>query len=188
MVSTVKGARTSTPGIVAVISVLVSVLISGCSDGGHVDGLRTCGTSPVTSSETPQNLVLTLAAPRSAPSGTWLHPTITIQVRGSSVPRAYGFAGAPVTDVVRGGHIVGAFSGDIAGTGIGLRIGNQPVRMDGGAVLLSGCAANPVEFTNPDATRKPLPPGKYQLVASIHLDKNRGRAVLASQPVDITIT
>ena len=171
---------------VLALSLLAASVISACSGGGS--GLRTCGSAPSTSPETPTSLVLTVSAPRSAAAGTLIYPKITIHVRGTASTRAYGFGGGPVTYVVKDGQIVGKFAGFIAGTGMGLEIGNRPVELSGGAVLLSGCARDAVEPVDADATRKPLPPGTYQLVASINLMKNRGQAVLASRPVPIIVT
>lgn len=129
---------------------------------GSLDGLPTCGRVPVSNGPNAKTIAATLRAPTSARAGTKIKATIVLTAKDKPV----GFdSGLPAELLIANGRrVVGRYEGFIAGTGVGTNL--EPGRtvtypVDG---LLSGCPHD-LKVAKPDATRRPLPPGIYQLVA-----------------------
>lgn len=132
---------------------------------------------------------MTLTAQPQARSDSTITPSATVTVIGAG-PLA-GMMQQPVlVFIVRNGSIVGTYAGAIGGTGVGFAADAAPstgFAIPVAPVLLSGCPAAPIDFAHPDATRRPLPPGDYQLVARLECD-GAAPSVISSDPVGITIT
>ncbi|HEV7191718.1 MAG TPA: hypothetical protein VGN35_00830 [Jatrophihabitantaceae bacterium] len=146
---------------------------------------------PTSSARDDGRIVLTLLAPSRAVSGSTITSTATIKVAGSS--RVVDDLGQPVdVYIVRGGKVVGAYHGMVAGTGV---IVGPDARSGTGQsvpvtpVVLSGCPSGPIDYARPDATRHPLPPGLYELIAAME-DSPPGApgGVLVAAAVSVVVT
>jgi hypothetical protein len=151
----------------------------------------TCGLPLTSSGPDAARVVLTLTAPTQARSGSTVTPTATFTVTGDG--EIAGLLGQPVNVViVRNGLIVGAYTGASGGTGVA--VGNAASSNGGQAipvapVLLSGCPATRIDYGHPNATRHPLPPGDYQLVAILEADGyGVPTSLIVSAPRSIRVT
>lgn len=177
-----------------VVGTCVVVSVAACTGGshtGHSPTLGTCGVPPKASGPDAGHIALTLVSPARAASGSTIMPTATIKVAGSD--RVLGNLGQPVdVDIVLDGKVVGTYRGMVAGTGVVVR---PDARSGAGQsisvtpVLLSGCPSSHIDYAAPDATRHPLPPGLYELIAFME-DSQPGApgGGLVSAPVPLTIT
>jgi hypothetical protein len=118
-------------------------------------------------------------------------PTATLKVTGTAA--IAGLLAQPVNVViVRDSLIVGAYTGAVGGTGVA--VSATASSRDGQAipvapVLLSGCPAATIDYAHPDATRRPLPSGEYQLVAVLSAEGyGVSPSLIVSAPCAIRIT
>jgi len=84
--------------------------------------------------------------------------------------------------ILRDGQVVGFYSGGVTGIGYGGHgiSRSNPLQVPATPVLLSGCPTEPVNSADPGATRRPLPPGDYQL-------QTIDNGPIVSDPLNITI-
>lgn len=175
----------------AVAAVIAAVTVTTLANSGapatRPGELPTCGTPPVSSGRYADAIAMTLTAPASAVAGATIHPFVHLRAR-TDHPVAVADAGLPILSViVYNGQVVGRYSGAIGGTGWGARVGHRPIRVPTAPLLLSGCPHGSVDPRHPDANRDPLPPGRYQLVATLESDRE-GEWSLTTPPVPITVT
>jgi len=159
--------------------------------------LPTCGTVPVSDGAARSVVAASLSGPAKAQSGSTV--SMTVELRSLTGKVEPFVTGQPFDLLItRGADVVGRYEGAVAGTGLELAVPaagalavGHPVdgsHDDFAAVLLSGCPAG-VDMAKPDATRRPLPPGGYQLVAVLEDDTTSGdEAHLVSAPYPLTVT
>jgi hypothetical protein len=148
--------------------------------------VATCGSEPVSFGAYPRELAIKLIAPRTATAGTTIHPSL--QVRSlDGLPHSVDDAAQPVESVVvYRGKVVGKYKGTLSGTGFAFHLsGHEMHSIPTNPLLLSGCTSGHVNSVHPNATRKPLPPGKYELEAALVADS--GNWQLVSPPESVTI-
>jgi len=171
--------------------VLAAGAFAGCASSSAAGGgLPTCGSAPVTSGPASALASITLTAPGEARRGSVIRPTVTVRVAGADEPKDLGLPAE--LDIVRAGKVVGTYHGAIAGVGLWLRPeahSAQGQQLPAEPLLLSGCPAAKVDFADPDATRRPLPAGEYQLIASVEgTPFGEPTTRFASAPVAIRLT
>jgi hypothetical protein len=148
--------------------------------------LVTCGDAPGTTGHYPRGVTLRVIAPHTAKSATTIRPELEL-VSQHGRPRLIADAGSDIESyILSGGHIVGRYSGSIGGTGLGIRLGQTPIRLHTIPLLLSGCPTGAIDSAHPDANRVPLPPGRYQIVASLQSDKT-GAWTMTTPPTAIQV-
>lgn len=170
------------------IGVFAVVRPSALRPGIGPANLPTCGDAPATSGQYPAGVTLRLIAPRTAVSGTTIHPVLELLSQNGR-SRVIPDAGSdPEPSILYRGHVVGQYNGAIGGTGLGVRLGAKPVRLPTSPLLLSGCPAGATNPAHPDANRTPLPPGRYQLVASLQSDTSgSGKWTMTTPPVPLRV-
>lgn len=185
-------AAISAAAATVVLAVGVVLAVNWTSSGsasaaGNPATLHACGAVPVSNGAHARSVRATLTAPTTARSGTRIAAQIVLSsTTGASVQLQTGQPSDLL--IIYSGKIVGRYSGSTLGTGAYVTVGPQTKSFPAG-VLLSGCASK-VDPARADVGRRPLPPGHYQLVATME-DLAAGfssEAVLATQPVDITVT
>jgi hypothetical protein len=134
---------------------------------GSRSSLRTCGKVPVPKGAVSRQAVLTISAPLQGRAGTSVEVTATVRAVGRAADGVDVGAPADVV-IVKNGAVVGRYLGGIGGTGFLIASAAKPVPAL--AALLSGCPSGTIDISRPDASRRPLPPGRYQLVATLDPD------------------
>lgn len=185
-------AAISAAAVVVVLAVGVALAVNWTSTGsasaaGNPAALPSCGSMPVSNGPHARSVRATLTAPSTGRSGS----RVTAQIELSSTTgAAVSLQTGQPSDllIIYSGKVVGRYSGATLGTGAYVTVGPQTKVFPAG-VLLSGCA-HKADPARPDVGRRPLPPGHYQLVATMEdLAVGFGAdAVLATQPVAITVT
>lgn len=165
----------------------VAVHGAGNSSAVGPASVPTCGKAPVTSGKYPREIAVRLVAPHVAVSGATILPSVQMRVRDG---RAHVVAdlGQPVESyIIYAGRVVGKYSGVIGGgTGFGARLSaDSSVRIPTSPLLISGCPTGNIDPAQPDASRKPLPPGHYTLEAVLQAD--RGTWQLVTPPVTLVV-
>jgi hypothetical protein len=152
--------------------------LTACTTG---PSLTTCGDAPRSSGPAATIAILTLTAPPSGRSGGTIQPQATLTV---SSPVEVGL---PVfVDIVRNGKAVGAYRGEVGGTGPTARPG-PAASVNTAPLLLRGCPRT-LDLQEPDATRQPLPGGSYQLVAEMEAGSHgESPSLIASAPLSFRI-
>lgn len=123
-------------------------------------------------------------------TGQWFHGTVTVSLTPGTghrpVPLITG--GPALAFIARGTAIVGQFEGGVVGVGhTGLISARHPYRLpESAGVVLRGCPSAP-DFTDPDRTRKLLPPGRYTPYTYIEDDGPGPNGYLLSQPHPLTV-
>ena len=175
--------------LVSAIAIAVDQLRPGETKTASSKPLITCGHAPTSDGPYASRVVLRLRAPASAISGHTIHPQLSIRAAGSLAVRLDVGQPAAVY-ITQHGEIVGRYNGAVAGTGLGMIVTREPTPIPVVSVLLSGCPHGKTDYMlHPDATRQPLPPGHYQLVATLDGDEGVGHQwQLVSEPRNITIT
>lgn len=149
--------------------------------------LPTCGAAPATSGQFPAGVTLRLIAPRTAVAGTTIYLQLELRSQNGRT-RVIPDASSDIESyVLYAGHIVGQYTGAVGGTGLGIRLRAKPIRLPASALLLSGCPAAPGSHAHPEANRTPLPPGRYQLVASLQSDAI-GNWMMTTPAVPLLVT
>ncbi len=157
--------------------------------------LTTCGQLTPSTGVLRDILRIHLSGPTTLPTGSEFDVTVTASMRpGAHQPAVSFTTGAPVHLVItRGNAIVGQYEGAVGGVGLsGTVTPAHPYQLPVPAsVSLRGCPYRPVDTTDPDRTRKPLPPGRYTVYA--YVDDLSGNdpvkyGSLRSEPFQITIT
>jgi hypothetical protein len=155
--------------------------VTACTTGHP---LISCGDSPRSSGPDAALVTLTLAAPSTGRSGT----AIATQATLSASANVDDLSSPAAVVIVRTGRVVGAYRGAVGGTGLEAMAGaiaNVPTE----PLLLSGCPRGAIDGAHPDATRKPLPVGDYQVIATIDTGNyQKGYGQIASAPVPLRIT
>jgi len=97
--------------------------------------------------------------------------------------------GPALAFIARGTAIVGQFEGFGIGVGhFGLVRAHHPYRLpESAGVLLRGCPST-VDLSDPDRTRRLLPPGRYTLYTLIEDDGPGPNGYLLSEPHPLTVT
>jgi hypothetical protein len=161
--------------------VLMASVVSACSSAAEAPA--TCGPQPTSTARLSGDYTVKLSAPARARTGSIIHPAIEL----AGTPRAGTVTelDSPARVVIVGNHmIIGAYRGAVGGTGISYT-GSAPLDVLTLPLLLSGCPTSHPDAAHPDASRRPLTPGHYQLVAIVSVPPNQ---VLASAPADLTVT
>lgn len=155
--------------------------------------LATCGQLTPSTGVLRDVLQVHLSGPTTLPTGSDFDATVTASMRPSAHQRAASLTtGAPVPLVIaRGNAIVGQYAGAVAGVGLSATITPAHPFSVPASVSLRGCPHRPVDLTDPDRSRKPLPPGHYTLYA--YVDDLSGNdsakyGSLRSEPFQITVT
>ncbi len=131
-------------------------------------------------------LALTATAPATGKSGATIKITSTIHAAARSVTGLD--VGAPAdTLILDQGYVVGRYRGAIAGTGFGGTISRRSKTVPALSLLLSGCPSGTIDLAHPDASRRPLPLGRYQIVAVLHSEGHQAACQLVSAPTTIRI-
>lgn len=147
-------------------------------DGSH--RLASCGDVPPAASA---HAVVRahLSAPKRAATGS----RVAVEIKLSSSRSTRVQAPAKVVLIVRDGWVVGAYEGALTAEKhvVELRPGT-PVTVRRKVVLL-GCPTQKVDLVHPNASRRPLPAGVYQLTVGVN---QPGGTTVAAAPVTITVT
>lgn len=179
-------------GVIVLLTVGVVIAVNLPSTGsasatGNPATLPSCGSMPISNGAHARSVRATLTAPTKGKSGSRVIGEIELSsTTGAAVPLQTGQPSDLL--IIYSGKVVGRYSGSTLGTGAYVTVGPQTKAFPAG-VLLSGCASK-TDPARPDIGRRPLPPGHYQLVATME-DIAAGyspEAVLATQPVEITVT
>jgi hypothetical protein len=162
--------------------------LSPGAPGAVAATLRTCGAMPTSTSPLASSVVLTLSAPAAARSGTTINAVAVLRAIGATV--TVPDAGLPVlVDVVQGSAVVGTYTGAIGGTGLAAAIDSRGQELPTAPLLLSGCPSGRIDYAHPDASRRPLPAGSYQLVAVLDISQLAGPSEeVTSAPISIHLT
>lgn len=185
----------ATAAAVVVIAGLTVGLAQGIHKHGTTSGspspLSSCGVIPVSNGPHARSVELTLTAPTAGRSGTLIKAMVSLRnLSGESVE--VDTTMPPDLLITRNGVVVGRYGSAVAGLATSIAL------MQGGAtsvpatVELSGCAPSPSAIPDPNSVRSPLPPGEYQLVATIEDQtlghQTSGQQLLVSSLVNITIS
>lgn len=153
--------------------------------------LTTCGPLPDASVGVSRQVQVSLHGPVEGASGTRYSAAVSLKSI-TDQPLSVAF-GDPELYILSGGHVVGRYVGGSRRTLRMLTVpGGDSVPLEA-SVLLSGCPDGPTDRSRPDATRRPLPVGAYQLVAVVAVSTSgeppqRGRDHVVSQPLAIQVT
>lgn len=157
-----------------------------------VEDLPTCGRAPADSPTAPRRIAAALQGPVNAASGSVVDLQVMLQ---SLTGKAERFdTGLPVAIVIiRQGDVVGRFGGVNGGGYIQIKVpasGQAPLPDEYGPtqILLAGCVRDPVDYTMPDASRRPLPSGDYELVAVLDGGGSPDTMNLVTPPLPLRIT
>jgi hypothetical protein len=131
-------------------------------------GLPTCGSAPTPRGNDAGKIELTLRAPASATRGTTIQVAREVHSLTGKAEYVVGEnESAAGIVIVQDGKVVGKYRGGVAGFEVGISAPPRGVAaLPAARVLLSGCPTGPVDDAHPDASRKPLPPGHYELVGT----------------------
>lgn len=180
--------------VLAVIAGLAGCATSGSSPAKSptaAPSLATCGQLTATTGALRDVVEVRLSGPHTLPTGADFAATVTVSLRADAKQATVSLmTGAPVLPViVRGTDIVGEYEGAVGGVGLSGTITRaHPYRFPKQAtVSLRGCPHRPVDPVAPDATRRPLPPGRYTVYAYIDDESSRDGEV-RSEPFDLTVT
>jgi hypothetical protein len=144
----------------------------------------TCGDAPRSSGPDAALAILTLTAPSTGRSGA----TISLQANLTVSADLDDLSTPAAVDIVQNGRVVGAYRGDVGGTGLGARAGTTGT-VPTEPLLVSGCPRGTIDHAHPDATRQPLIAGNYKLIATIDTGEyGRASGLIASAPVPLRIT
>jgi hypothetical protein len=173
---------------VSAIAIAVEQIRPGNTNSANGKPLVTCGVVPTSNGPYASRVVLTLSAPSSAISGETIHPQLTIRAAGHRDVRGIDVGQPAAVYITRHSEIVGRYSGLVRDTGLGMTVTKEPTAIPAASLLLSGCPQREIDLAHPDASRQPLPPGRYQLVATLVSESRGHQWQLASEPSSITIT
>lgn len=193
----------TTAGVVSLGSVLASaVALTGTAHAPGRNSLKvtddptrsaaptslpTCGRVPMSTGPSKDSLELRVQGPGTAPSGTtvMLEVVMTARIAG---PVDYFTGSPPAVLVAVGDQVVGRYDGAVGGVGRAGHLTPGQAATFPASVLLSGCSRHP-DPAHPDASREPLPPGQYQLVAVMEDGNGQGNiGSLVSEPLPVVIT
>jgi len=153
-------------------------------------GMLTCGKPPLSTGPKAAQMTVALQAPASGQAGLRVDLQTVFGSRdGQPVTVDTGY---PETYVVRDGYIIGKYPDDAGKADIAF----LAVAPDGQSlptsIVLSGCPLGPTDPMRPDASRRPLPPGRYDLVSVVselpRSGTDRHLSVIVSEPVSINVT
>ena len=151
-------------------------------------GLATCGTAPTATSTDRVDLEFALTAPARAATGTLITVGATVRNLTGRQLEIAGFGGAQDLVITQDGKIVGKYAGASADTGVdAVMAPGEAATMPPGTLLLSGCPQGDTDDAHPNATRKPLPPGRYQIVGTFKEAPETGRQTYVSRPITIDV-
>lgn len=173
--------------VVSAVATAAALIGSGTTNTANTGALPTCGHAPTSFGRYASRVVATVSAPPSAASGSTIHPDLSIRALGDQPVRLDTGQPAPVY-ITQHGEVVGRYGGLVGGTGLGMTLTSKPTAIPVASLLLSGCSRGPIDFAHPDASRQPLPPGRYQIVATLAGGRHNHEWQIASTPSDITIT
>ena len=149
----------------------------------------TCGTVPASDGKLKTALTAKIDGPTAAPSGATFTAQVAITTTQPTVDLS---SSSVVTLLITQGHaIVGRTELPGAATAFEPTITPTTPATLPASITLSGCARPPLDQTNADLTRQPLPPGAYTIYAVVveyDGDSETDQANLVSAPFPIQIT
>jgi hypothetical protein len=169
--------RLSSVAVVACLAILAGALTLSWLGGSRVpagDNIAACGTLPSATSTLNQDTRVTLRAIDSAVSGTRIHLEVVVSTNRERLELAT--PPFPPVLIVRGDEVVGKYTGDVNSSGMVLSLTQARPAETPTSVLLSGCPTQQ-DSADPDGSRKPLPPGTYDLVAVLEDSGNGGSLI-----------
>ncbi len=190
-----RRARLGATGVAVVVLYAVgSAVVPGHNLPGVAAGLvqtgtLTCGSVPRSSGPKAGRLTATLQGPPSGQTG--LSVNLQMTLHSTDGQRVSVSTGPPSTLVVRDGYVVGKTPDDSDMPAIAFEAvapGSQTIPT---GVLLSGCPHASKGPIRPVQSRRPLPPGRYDLVAVITETPGTTAgevSVIVSAPTTIHVT
>jgi hypothetical protein len=149
----------------------------------------TCGTVPVSDGKLKTALAVKIGRPTAAPSGGTFTARVDITTTQPTVDLSSSTAVTLL--IAQGNMIVGRTLLPAAAAGFEPTITpNAPATLPA-SITLTGCATPPLNPTNADLTRQPLPPGTYTIYAVVEEydgDSETDLTNLVSAPFPIQIT
>ena len=151
--------------------------------------LPTCGTVPVSNGKFKTALDVTIHGPAALPSGS----TFTAQVDITTTQPAIDLSSTTVVTFLIAQHqeIVGRSLLPGAALAFEPTITPSAPATLTGSIVVDGCAVPPIDSTNADLTRKPLPQGDYTVYAVVveyDGDSETDPTDLVSAPFPIQVT
>lgn len=162
--------------------------LPGVAAGLVQTGMLTCGSVPTSSGPKAGRLTATLQGPPSGQTG--LSVNLQMTLHSTDGERVSVSTGPPASLVVRDGYVVGKSpdDSDMPAIAFDAVAPGSPTIPTG--VLLRGCPSASTGPIHAEQSRRPLPPGRYDLVAVI--TETPGittgeRSVIASAPTSIDV-
>lgn len=148
--------------------------------------LDDCGPAPVSDGPLTGLVGASLTGPTTAVSGSELR--LRVQLR-SLDGRSHLFeSGHSELSVLKQGRVVGEYEGGELAYGLQATVGASPIAPWEVTGLMAGCPRHPVDDGWPDLTRKPLPPGSYDVVAVLPDVSGKPSGDLVSAPLHVEVT
>jgi hypothetical protein len=148
--------------------------------------LPSCGNAPKAYGPSAGRITLTLIASSNGKSGSVLPAKASYKLAGTARLTQDLTQPADVA-IMRDGIVVGAYLGPKAGTMVSATAVPESVPISW-PVLLSGCPIGQIDIANPNATRRPLPAGTYELVAVMHAGSYAAPSLIVFKPVTVHVT
>jgi hypothetical protein len=148
----------------------------------------TCGTVPASDGKLKTALTVKIDGPTVAPSGGTFRAQVNIT---TTLPTVDLSSSNVVALLIAQGHmIVGRSFRPVGGAGFEPAITPSAPATLPASIALTGCAVPPIDATDADLTRRPLPPGAYTIYAVVDEydgDSETDRTNLVSAPFPIQI-
>jgi hypothetical protein len=151
--------------------------------------ISTCGTVPVSDGTLKTALDVTIEGPAAAPSGSTFTANVAITTTQPAIDLS---SSTVVTLLIAQRHaIVGRSLLPGAALAFEPRITPSAPAALTGSIVVAGCAIPPIDPTNADLTRKPLPQGAYTVYAVVveyDGDSETDQTDLVSAPFPVQVT
>jgi hypothetical protein len=168
--------------VIAIAAVTIAITRVGRrSEGAATATLKSCGMAPTSTASDADQFTSYLVSPATARGGSRIDISIRLMTKGAT-PVTRDFDSDPSVVVLQDGHVVGRYAGAIGGTGLEETITPRGVVIPT-SVRLSGCPKGS-DGSDPDSTRRSLPPGRYYLAAVLEETKV-GSIVTPVVPIQI---
>jgi hypothetical protein len=152
------------------------------------DVLPTCGVIPHSNGPLATKAKAVIDGPRSVVSGETFDGRVLITTNENNI--VVDTSTAVTMLFVRNGTVVGRPQAGAAAAGLQLTVTRTAPGQVAARTIVAGCATDPIDPTDPERSRVPLPPGTYTMLAIVEDDTNGeiNHADLVSAPFMLLVT